>query len=241
GVIKNSDELEESEPCLNVSQTATRRGRSRKPKGRSIPSCLGVPKSIQLAEAVRGGGGKRRRNKRGDVNVSTQTSGDLSEVGGKIGADSVDDGPGGGEDCTVVSESQEGLNLEVVLPGFVPTPGSGLALIVAEDTGEDSRFDSQEASDANKLLHIQKNVGFCYDESDGEIAVGLFFLRKALVAVFSLFGVRCFVVNVYSKCDMVSKRRLWNNIIMSKAGFGSGNWCVLGDFNAVREPNERRG
>ncbi|MCI67848.1 hypothetical protein A2U01_0089107, partial [Trifolium medium] len=82
----------------------------RKPKGRSIPSCLGVPKFIQLAEAVRGGGGKRSRNKRGDVNVSTQTSGDLSEDGEKIGADSVDDGPGGGADCTVVSESQEGLN-----------------------------------------------------------------------------------------------------------------------------------
>ncbi|MCH83902.1 cysteine-rich receptor-like protein kinase, partial [Trifolium medium] len=34
---------------------------------------------------------------------------------------------------------------------------------------------------------------------------------------------------------------MWNNIVMSKAGFGCGNWCVMGDFNAVREPNDRRG
>jgi hypothetical protein len=51
----------------------------------------------------------------------------------------------------------------------------------------------------------------------------------------------CFVVNVYSKCDFVSKRRLWNNITMSNEGFGSGKWCVMGDFNAVLHPEERRG
>jgi hypothetical protein len=28
---------------------------------------------------------------------------------------------------------------------------------------------------------------------------------------------------------------------MSKGDFGSGVWCVVGDFNAVRRPEERRG
>jgi exonuclease III len=51
----------------------------------------------------------------------------------------------------------------------------------------------------------------------------------------------CFVVNVYSKCDIISKRRLWDTISMSKSGFGKGRWCIIGDFNAVLYPKERRG
>ncbi|PNX62796.1 cysteine-rich receptor-like protein kinase, partial [Trifolium pratense] len=50
-----------------------------------------------------------------------------------------------------------------------------------------------------------------------------------------------FVVNFYLKCDLPSKRRLWNNIILSKNEFGSGNWCVVGDFNVVVASEERRG
>jgi hypothetical protein len=51
----------------------------------------------------------------------------------------------------------------------------------------------------------------------------------------------CFVVNVYSKCDLASKRTLWNNIINCKRGLGDGRWCVVGDFNAVCCPEERVG
>jgi hypothetical protein len=52
---------------------------------------------------------------------------------------------------------------------------------------------------------------------------------------------RCFVVNVYSKCELANKRRLWDSILMSKGGFGGGVWCVVGDFNAVLHSDERRG
>ncbi|KAK2456934.1 hypothetical protein QL285_004253 [Trifolium repens] len=52
---------------------------------------------------------------------------------------------------------------------------------------------------------------------------------------------RCFVVNVYAKCNLSAKRLLWSNILMSKRGFGEGLWCVLGDFNSIRECDERRG
>ncbi|PNX96151.1 cysteine-rich receptor-like protein kinase, partial [Trifolium pratense] len=47
-----------------------------------------------------------------------------------------------------------------------------------------------------------------------------------------------FVVNVYAKCDLVSKRRLWENLVMSKRGFGDGAWCFVGDFNVVYRREE---
>ncbi|KAK2426239.1 hypothetical protein P8452_40952 [Trifolium repens] len=52
---------------------------------------------------------------------------------------------------------------------------------------------------------------------------------------------RCFVVNVYAKCNFRAKQQLWSDLIMSKRGFGEGLWCVLGDFNSVRDSSERRG
>jgi hypothetical protein len=70
------------------------------------------------------------------------------------------------------------------------------------------------------------------------------FMGEGFVGVCLEWGVEkivCFIVNVYSKCDMGGKRRLWNSLIMSKGGFGDGNWCVIGDFNAVLEREERRG
>ncbi|MCH93784.1 LINE-1 reverse transcriptase like, partial [Trifolium medium] len=51
----------------------------------------------------------------------------------------------------------------------------------------------------------------------------------------------CCMVNVYSSCDLMTKRRMWQNLLMSKRGFGGGAWCVLGDFNAVLHRDERRG
>jgi hypothetical protein len=52
---------------------------------------------------------------------------------------------------------------------------------------------------------------------------------------------RCFIVNVYAKCNFRAKRQLWRDILMSKRGFGEGMWCVVGDFNSVRDGDERRG
>nr|KYP74905.1 hypothetical protein KK1_007599 [Cajanus cajan] len=51
---------------------------------------------------------------------------------------------------------------------------------------------------------------------------------------------RCVVVNVYSPYQLVDKRRLWEEIIMSKRGFGSCLWCIVGDFNTVRRQDERK-
>jgi hypothetical protein len=71
----------------------------------------------------------------------------------------------------------------------------------------------------------------------------LTFIGEGFVGVCLEWGVlksTCFLVNVYAKCDLPSKRRLWQNISMSKLGFGNGKWCVIGDFNAVLYPEERR-
>jgi exonuclease III len=51
----------------------------------------------------------------------------------------------------------------------------------------------------------------------------------------------CIIVNVYSKCDIASKRNLWANLINCKRGLGDGRWCVVGDFNAVCKMEERVG
>ncbi|MCH79506.1 LINE-1 reverse transcriptase like [Trifolium medium] len=70
------------------------------------------------------------------------------------------------------------------------------------------------------------------------------FIGDGFVGVCLEWGVNkkcCFVVNVYAKCEMAAKRRLWEDLSMSKRGFGDGLWCVVGDFNAVRRREERRG
>jgi hypothetical protein len=70
------------------------------------------------------------------------------------------------------------------------------------------------------------------------------FIGEGFVGVCLEWGVMkdiCFIVNVYAKCDINAKRRLWANLAMSKGGFGGGKWCIVGDFNAVRNGDERRG
>ncbi|GAU38725.1 hypothetical protein TSUD_396540 [Trifolium subterraneum] len=52
---------------------------------------------------------------------------------------------------------------------------------------------------------------------------------------------RCFVVNVYSKCSFAEKRILWSNLVNHRRNLLGDVWCVVGDFNAVLDPSERRG
>ncbi|MCH86377.1 putative transposon TX1 protein, partial [Trifolium medium] len=160
---------------------------------------------------------------------------------------------------TVVAETAVGIIFEVVLPRIEPTPTSGLNLLLEADTKEVNQNRSQLNSDASKLLHIQKNVGFRYEEPDDMVG-GMVKRRRIRDLVQeqkfdflalqetkmedisekffqSLFGsVDCSWAFLPSEGSSGGILSIWN-----KAGFGGGNWCVVGDFNVVREPGERRG
>lgn len=78
---------------------------------------------------------------------------------------------------------------------------------------------------------------------------------NTLTSIFSFFGpgfigicfergvtrVKCFIINVYSPCDLAGKRVLWAELIKVKERFGDGLWCLLGDFNTVTTNRERKG
>ncbi|KAH1197534.1 putative ribonuclease H protein [Glycine max] len=49
------------------------------------------------------------------------------------------------------------------------------------------------------------------------------------------------IVTVYSPCDINNKRLLWDYVKQLKQASQVRLWCVLGDFNCIRNPNERIG
>lgn len=51
----------------------------------------------------------------------------------------------------------------------------------------------------------------------------------------------CNIINIYSPCLISEKRELWRIHIMSKRGFDGVLWCLVGDFNAIKNRSERRG
>lgn len=50
-----------------------------------------------------------------------------------------------------------------------------------------------------------------------------------------------FLVNIYSSCNIAIKKKMWEDLKMSKKGFGREVWCLMGDFNADKSLSERRG
>jgi len=42
---------------------------------------------------------------------------------------------------------------------------------------------------------------------------------------------RCFVMNIYSKCDLVAKKVLWESFGLVRHALGEGAWCLIGEFN----------
>lgn len=49
------------------------------------------------------------------------------------------------------------------------------------------------------------------------------------------------IANIYALCDPSSKRALWESLKQLKNLNPTGLWCLLGDFNNVRNPAERVG
>lgn len=69
------------------------------------------------------------------------------------------------------------------------------------------------------------------------------FSRLGYLGISGLYsgGISCNFIHVYSPCDLAGKRGLWSNIVTEIRSRGGDNWCVLGDFNAIVDPSERRG
>ncbi|GKV14958.1 hypothetical protein SLEP1_g25756 [Rubroshorea leprosula] len=84
------------------------------------------------------------------------------------------------------------------------------------------------------LLCVWDNSIFSMDRTiEGENYLGLF-------GFWGLDRTPVFFVNVYAPCDVTRKRQLWReliNIIVNNRG----NWCVMGDFNATKNLQERVG
>ncbi|GLU19817.1 hypothetical protein SLE2022_360420 [Rubroshorea leprosula] len=69
------------------------------------------------------------------------------------------------------------------------------------------------------------------------------FEGQNFLGVFGFWGqnkVPVYIVNVYSPCDIEGKRLLWEEI-KNAVTTSRENWCVLGDFNAVKSQHERVG
>ncbi|KHN22610.1 hypothetical protein glysoja_045481, partial [Glycine soja] len=49
------------------------------------------------------------------------------------------------------------------------------------------------------------------------------------------------IVNIYAPCDIQNKRALWESLRQLKNLSPNGLWCLLGDFDSVRNPSERVG
>ena len=50
---------------------------------------------------------------------------------------------------------------------------------------------------------------------------------------------RMFVVNIYAPCDLAGKRFLWDELKQLRASKPPGLWCFMGDFNSIRNQEER--
>ncbi|GKV05161.1 hypothetical protein SLEP1_g17203 [Rubroshorea leprosula] len=51
----------------------------------------------------------------------------------------------------------------------------------------------------------------------------------------------CFFINIYSSCNKQEKRQMWTELQGLIKDSGGGNWCLAGDFNAIRGNEERKG
>lgn len=49
------------------------------------------------------------------------------------------------------------------------------------------------------------------------------------------------MVNVYAPCDLRGKRQMWDEILNQMEVIGGNRWCIMGDFNSIKSPGERKG
>jgi hypothetical protein len=156
-----------------------RRGRSRTQRDKSKITKqprFGKPKFMQLGEALKEGGGRRRKKnleERGKGCSEVEEMG-VSEEDSQKGSDAIVNLNEEGSLCSVVPESAQGITLEVVLPAIQSTPCSGLVMLQQlEGCDEGPQQRGLVPLGSAKLLQLQQQIGFCYREPDVEVIKNL--------------------------------------------------------------------
>ena len=54
-------------------------------------------------------------------------------------------------------------------------------------------------------------------------------------------NIPCAIFNIYRFCNPAEKRQQWSDLLEWKSKWAETVWCLGGDFNVVRMPEERRG
>lgn len=70
------------------------------------------------------------------------------------------------------------------------------------------------------------------------------FEGRGYLGVKGLWGINrvpCFLINVYSPCNLSNKRILWEELWGLRAVNLNTAWCIMGDFNAVKWISRRKG
>lgn len=49
------------------------------------------------------------------------------------------------------------------------------------------------------------------------------------------------MVNVHAPCDFRGKKLLWDELVGLMESRGGDKWCIIGDFNSIKAPCERKG
>jgi len=75
---------------------------------------------------------------------------------------------------------------------------------------------------------------FCYDSH---------MVGKGYITIFGQHiksKSKCAMINVYAACNLNDKGVLWENLSSVKNAHPNLAWCFCGDFNVVRDENERK-
>ncbi|MCH79854.1 RNA recognition motif [Trifolium medium] len=169
-VVLRYSSVSEPEEVLSSHKTKSRKQMSKLKKQKSCSKFnqLGVPLCIQLVESLKSGGAKSRRRR-----IKGAIQSNAEEVGGvEVSMEAFEAGDVISSDAGGYQRRKEKLT-GLMTPRV--TPASGINLIsgsqssqVPNYVGVDNGKDKEIAIEAAKLLSIQKEVGFSFEEADGE-------------------------------------------------------------------------
>lgn len=71
-----------------------------------------------------------------------------------------------------------------------------------------------------------------------------YFVGSNFLGVEGFWGkerIKVSLINVYAPCELRGKRLLWEEIAYVMELRGGERWCVMGDFNSIKDLGERKG